>query len=291
MSAVTKDWNELAFCQLDEICAELGGRSNDLLSVMYSESGARASALNDNPKFRRNTATGALEPVPLDERYNAAGGIQCMPFILKNLGFRPELGPRARAQAFCALTINQQMPYIRRYFLPYKGKLLNVSAWYLATFLPAKLDRAGEPEYVLAAKADAGFSGAVYRANAAFDADGDLKIQVRELGQAVLRNCVGPRWAELATRLAGNIPIPAATVPPPTRVDLGTWHGVQTVLAELGYDTGKVDGVLGPKTHAAIEAFQWKSSSLVADGIYGPRTRAALQAAHEAFLAGHNPPG
>jgi len=51
---------------------------------------------------------------------------------------------------------------------------------------------------------------------------------------------------------------------------------VQARLLELGFDPGKVDGVYGPMTAAAVIAFQ-SSRQLDADGIVGPITRAALQ--------------
>lgn len=52
---------------------------------------------------------------------------------------------------------------------------------------------------------------------------------------------------------------------------------VQTALAKLGYAI-VVDGVSGPKTLAAIKAFQ-TAHQLRADGIVGPQTIKALQAA------------
>lgn len=45
----------------------------------------------------------------------------------------------------------------------------------------------------------------------------------------------------------------------------------QTRLKELGYDVGTVDGEYGPKTKAAVIAFQ-RSKGVDADGIVGPRT-------------------
>ncbi len=53
---------------------------------------------------------------------------------------------------------------------------------------------------------------------------------------------------------------------------------VQEKLNKLGYDCGKPDGIIGPKTRAAIKAFQ-AAQGLVADGICGPQTLAALDAA------------
>lgn len=50
---------------------------------------------------------------------------------------------------------------------------------------------------------------------------------------------------------------------------------VQTRLKKWGYYTGSVDGIYGPKTKAAVIAFQ-KKNGLVADGIVGPKTAAAI---------------
>lgn len=50
---------------------------------------------------------------------------------------------------------------------------------------------------------------------------------------------------------------------------------IQRKLVSLGYDTGGIDGIYGPKTRRAVMLFQ-KSRNLVVDGIVGPQTRAAL---------------
>jgi hypothetical protein len=56
--------------------------------------------------------------------------------------------------------------------------------------------------------------------------------------------------------------------------------GVQSRLANLGYYSGPVDGKVGPKTKAAIRAFQRAHPPLRVDGICGPKTRAKLQEEH-----------
>ena len=50
---------------------------------------------------------------------------------------------------------------------------------------------------------------------------------------------------------------------------------VQTRLKKWGYYTGAVDGINGPKTIAAVKAFQ-KKYGLTADGIVGPLTAAKM---------------
>jgi hypothetical protein len=56
--------------------------------------------------------------------------------------------------------------------------------------------------------------------------------------------------------------------------------GVQQRLANLGYDTGPIDGVFGPRTAAAVRAFQEDNAPLAVDGICGPETRAKLVEQH-----------
>ena len=56
--------------------------------------------------------------------------------------------------------------------------------------------------------------------------------------------------------------------------------GIQARLNNLGFPCGDVDGVLGPKTEAAIRRFQKVNGQLEADGIPGPATRSKLEAAH-----------
>lgn len=55
--------------------------------------------------------------------------------------------------------------------------------------------------------------------------------------------------------------------------------GVQARLNNLGYDCGPVDGVNGPRTRAAVKAFQ-KDHSLDVDGIPGLETQAAIQSTY-----------
>src|SRR5271166_1722007 len=60
----------------------------------------------------------------------------------------------------------------------------------------------------------------------------------------------------------------------PVSFDLSTLKGVQRALVGLGFALD-VDGFFGPKTTAAVKAFQMHVG-ITADGLYGPETKAAL---------------
>lgn len=51
---------------------------------------------------------------------------------------------------------------------------------------------------------------------------------------------------------------------------------LQRLLGRLGFDAGRVDGILGPRTAAAVTEFQ-RNAGLTTDGICGPDTVAALR--------------
>lgn len=253
----TRDIDALFFPKLDEVARNIGANSVHLLSVMYSESGCKASAWNDNPKN-----------LPPEKRYNASGLIQFMPFILPNVGWT-----HGHA-AFRQLTATEQLPYVQRYYMRHKGHLGTIGGLYVATFLPALVKNAGDPSFVLTAKN--GVLGWAYGPNAAFDANHDLQITVGELEDAVRRNCRGPRWQELVARLEGFDEAQSETLVS-DEFDLRTTIGLQRALQRLGYDPGPIDGLPGRMTSGAVSEYQADHPPLVVDGIIGPRTRESIE--------------
>lgn len=261
----TKDISDDFFPKLKAIAESLGANPIHMLAVMYSESGCSAKAHNDNPKN-----------LPPEQRWNASGLIQFMPPTLAGLKFR------AGHAAFRLLTATQQLDYVAKYYAPFKGQLGSAAALYVATFLPALTVHASDPEYILTAKG--GVRGWAFGPNAAFDADRNGSITVKEMDDAVRRNCKGNRWAELKARLTGEGLEPQ----PPlvhTNEPITTVRGLQCALVDLGFDPGPIDGYGGPRTTAAVLAFQ-AAKGLVADGVYGPKTKAKLETAVDAFRKG-----
>lgn len=76
-----------------------------------------------------------------------------------------------------------------------------------------------------------------------------------------------------SSRPTASVTDPRGSTPPPAVVE-----NTQRQLASLGLDPGPIDGDMGPKTRAAVVAFQ-RANGLNADGIIGPRTIAALRQA------------
>lgn len=64
----------------------------------------------------------------------------------------------------------------------------------------------------------------------------------------------------------------------PTAIHLSTMAGIQQGLAILGYDPGAIDGLDGPNTQAAVQAFQG-DQGLPQDGQYTAETLGALASA------------
>lgn len=185
----TSDIDDDFFPKLRLVAMALGARARDMMAVMYSESACRANAWNDNPKS-----------LPPEKRWNASGLIQFMPPTLVGLGWT------TGHAAFRELTATEQLSWVERYYRPYRGHLGTVGGLYVATFLPALVKHAGDPAFILTAKA--GALPWAYGPNAAFDANHDLAITVGELEQAVARNCHGARWEELLSRLNHEDAVP-----------------------------------------------------------------------------------
>ncbi len=170
-ATLTADWSNDALLRLASICVELDCGPKDMLLVMMNESDARASAYNKDG--------------------GATGLIQIMPSNANWLGI-VDMGLFRTWSAF------DQLPYVKKYYMGHKGKLVNATAIYMATFVPAYMAHAGTPEWVIARKGHP-----IYDHNSGFDRARKGWIQVSDLTNAILRHVHDARYQELLARLDG----------------------------------------------------------------------------------------
>lgn len=140
---------------------------NWLMACMAWESGETFS-----PSIRNGAGSGAT------------GLIQFMPATAKGLG--------TTTDHLAELTAEEQLEYVHRYFLPYKGKLSLLSDVYMAILWPAAI---GKPD--TAPLWDASTRPTTYRQNAGLDVNKDLTITKGEAASKVA--------AKLAKGLAQGI--------------------------------------------------------------------------------------
>lgn len=129
------------------IAAELGVSADNLMTCMAWESGRSFS-----PGVKNLAGSGAT------------GLIQFMPSTAAGLG--------TSVEALAAMTAEAQLEYVRRYFLPFKGRLHSLSDLYMAILWPKAV---GEPDdYQL-------FTGGIaYRQNAGLDLNRDGAVTKAE---------------------------------------------------------------------------------------------------------------
>lgn len=98
-------------------------------------------------------------------------------------------------------------------------------------------------------------------------------------GDLVLKLVMKKRFSLLAAMILLSVLVIAPISQAATLLKVGSSgssvQALQTDLKTLGYNPGSIDGIYGPKTKAAVVAFQ-RSAKLQADGIYGPLTQQAL---------------
>jgi subtilisin family serine protease len=289
----TSDLSDAFFASMHVVAASLGTQAEYLLAVMNSESGIRANAHNRNG--------------------NASGLIQFMPATLVRLGWTNG------HEAFRRLSAEEQLPFVERYYRPFVPQGLNSTArLYQATFLPATLNRGSAPETVIV-DVNNNDNAFAYGPNRGLDRRGDGRILVGDLTAFVDRAKRSPRWAEALQRLNATVPGPLP-VPPPgphpvpplpvppmppgpvpasrpllrrgargqavreAQMLLNTVH-MRNVAAGRPPLRGaplEIDGAFGPRTFAAVVAFQqqaFPSTPAEWDGVIGPRTWAHLEAA------------
>lgn len=163
---------EAFISKIEDITNELGiGTPNALLAVMKLESGI-------NPAIQ-NTS------FPMANGY-ATGLIQFTPDTARSLG--------TTTDNLRVMSGVDQLDYVRKYFLPYKGKMKNFTDVYMVTFFPAVL---GKPESTVIATSKIS-AASVARSNPVFDLNKDMQITIGEFKKAILSKIANYQSYQLA---------------------------------------------------------------------------------------------
>lgn len=113
-----------------------------------------------------------FRPGAVNRRTGATGLIQFKPSTALSLG--------TTASSLAAMTASEQLPYVKKYFSRFYGKLNTPSDVYTAVFTPSHVGK-GE-DNVIAHRGDA-----IYEANFPLDLDNDGTITNGDLGKAIER--------------------------------------------------------------------------------------------------------
>lgn len=131
-----------------EVAARLAIPADWLMAVMWSES--------------------RLNPQARNPHGGATGLIQFMPATARHLG--------TTCEALSAMSGEEQLLYVERFFAPYAARCRSFSDLYLACFFPAALGR--PDDYVFATRTLS--AALIARQNPLFDGNKDDKITVGE---------------------------------------------------------------------------------------------------------------
>lgn len=136
--------------RLRQIAAELGTQADWLMACMAFE-----SAETFSPSVKNGAGSGAT------------GLIQFMPATARGMG--------TTVETLALMTAEQQLEYVREYFLPYRGRLNSLSSVYMAILWPKAV---GWPDSALLWTSEA--SPITYRQNSGLDTNKDGVITVGE---------------------------------------------------------------------------------------------------------------
>jgi hypothetical protein len=144
--------SEKFISKVEDICNELDIEPNYLMACMAFETGETFSPCEKSPVS------------------SATGLIQFMSSTAKRLGTTTE--------KLCNMTAEEQLEYVKKYFLPYKGKIKTISDIYMVIFCPKAVGK--EMDYILYPPTEE-----QYKANSGLDKNNDKEISKQEAYNAV----------------------------------------------------------------------------------------------------------
>lgn len=139
--------------------------------------------LNTKPDYlmaAMNFETGGTFDPCIKNPYNGATGlIQFTDIAIKDMNQRYSLS--LTKDKLCKMDRIEQLDYVEKYLLPYKGKLNTLNDVYMAIFLPSGIGK--DPTYILSKQGDKYYEG-----NKGLDLNKDGYIVVAEASEKVVSN-------------------------------------------------------------------------------------------------------
>ena len=166
------------------VAAALQTNPDWLMQVMKAESGLNPAARNTYAPFYKN---GVLDGY-------ATGLIQFIPDTARGL--------KTTTVALEKMNRLQQMDYVYKYLLPYKGKLNSYFDVYLVVFFPAAVGKSNQDNYVFEAKKIS--RGAIAKSNPAININKDGMITMAEFKQYLKNTVPKNLWAKVFDVAAEN---------------------------------------------------------------------------------------
>jgi hypothetical protein len=241
------------------ISRELGFPTNDFMSCMAFESGETFS-----PSIR-------------NKQSSATGLIQFMRYTAPHLG--------TTVEDLARMTAVQQLDYVRKYFLPHKGRLHDIEDLYMAILWPAAV---GKPSSYVLFDEHVDKTHAAYFVNKGLDANHNGQITKHEAAAGprgkLAKGIQPPYVLEIPDGEPAAVPMPTprpvaadepaelpaeapaepeaaddapVTLPPGPKVVPGDpdTYWIQVRLSGMNYYRGMLDGNYGGKVAGAIAGF------------------------------------
>jgi len=226
-----------------QIASDLKVNPNFLTAVMSFESGESFS-----PSVKNAAGSGAV------------GLIQFMPATAKGLG--------TTTAALAAMTAEEQLDFVAKYFKQFKKPLLTIEDVYMAVLMPSAIGKGSD--FVLFRK-----PSTAYNQNKGLDINQDGEITVGEAADRVRKKLGAAGGVTGAVLKRGS--------------DGPEVERLQDELIDLGYMTRaqKLTGVgkFGPITETALQHFQ-ADNHLTASGAFDSSSQASIRQINEGVAQG-----
>ncbi len=195
-----------------EISRELGFDPNWLMEIMYFESEG-------------------IDPTAVNPNSGASGVIQFTHNTARGMG--------TTLEAIRKMTTIEQLYYVRKFYLPYKGRIKHPIDLYLVTFYPAAI---GKPDsWVLGSQVSTSRVRLIAGQNPSYDSNRDLKITVGELkrnaAKRIFKHSIKIVEESPGVQIAKIVP-PTPTTDNAKRIAKGVAVGVLTT--GLAYSAYKI---------------------------------------------------